>query len=521
MDQAVAATKKRKSNRKKVKTKRFVDEVDTPKLGLEKSLQSSSSDDEPIAKLLDIPTKPRGKIIKDSAETAYETTYEESAPAHLTSYSEGEAAQTSNLSSDGDARTSSDSEEEVSSHEEVVSDGKGGMRKIKSARRKTKTKRPENGTPKTPSSHTPKAQPTNLGLPSTIAHIVYNALATDSSLHHISQRAKDALCNLLEEMEETYQRALEAIPSKRLIEVTKTTNPSDAKLDRLLDKFGALEQKVAELTERSATSATGQQQPSPSYAAAVKAPKSTLIVKAKNDSASPRAVLTQLQTRPYPEDIKMTKVKVLPRRIEVRCDTESNKARLQTYLKENFEEVVSVEDKRPALQKLMVLNVPSNITEQQLTNAIRSDPTGETPPRAIHSFRARKEGHWHWVFLCTRKEATLILQQGAITASFSRLRVKKYVWVHRCRRCQHINRHHTSECSSKRAYCPKCGGNHTLDSCKAEKHSCINCRTYNADLRDNKNVPEEEKVFMPTDHAADSPRCPSYQEVINGHLHST
>lgn len=70
--------------------------------------------------------------------------------------------------------------------------------------------------------------------------------------------------------------------------------------------------------------------PTTSYASALKQPKSTLVIKSTKED--PKVVLTKLKKTNCPEEVRITKVKVLPGKLEVRCSTEQEKGKLQTFL---------------------------------------------------------------------------------------------------------------------------------------------------------------------------------------------
>lgn len=130
-------TKKRMSYRKKTKTKRLVDEVETPKLCLENKNIESSSDDEPAANQKAKSLKHKSKQTKkETSETAYETTFEESTKLPMASSKKGNANPVSSSSSESQNNTSTDSEPETS-NEELVSDGNNGLRSRCSKKRKS------------------------------------------------------------------------------------------------------------------------------------------------------------------------------------------------------------------------------------------------------------------------------------------------------------------------------------------------------------------------------------------------
>lgn len=484
--------KKRKSYRKKVKSKRFVDEVETPKLSLENRNVGSSSDEEPLAKLKARPKTTSGKpFTKDNAETAYETTIEEAAPVQSIPDTEGIADQSNCSCSDSHTDTTSESDAETS-NEELVPDGKNGLRSRHSERQKSpvraavpdrnhlltsgpykETATPQILSPKrerlsnkqmtAPLSADANADQTapEVTLPQRITQQVHNALVTDPSLHHISQRAKDKLVELLEDMETTYQLALKALPLRNAtFQIAEVQTPfSDPKPDEILRKLNTLEERLDKLPPKQ--SPNSQNEPPPpttTYANALKQPKSTLVVKTSKED--PKAVLTKLKKMNCPEEVRITKVKVLPGKLEVRCSTEEEKGTLHSFLQEHLPQEATVEEKRPQLTRIMALNVPKGIPERQLHRALALTEDQLSQLKTITTLRARRENAQHWILLCPKRLALSILEFGIINVGFNKIRIKRHVRLHRCKVCQHLNHHHTQECKS-RVYCPKCAGDYT------------------------------------------------------------
>lgn len=90
-----------------------------------------------------------------------------------------------------------------------------------------------------------------------------------------------------------------------------------------------------------------------------------------------------------PEEVKVTKVKLLPGRIEVRCNSKNNK--LQTFLTEKLREEAGVEEKRPSLIKIMALNVSEHISKTQLEFPLASRNGDPHQVRAVSNFQSKNE----------------------------------------------------------------------------------------------------------------------------------
>lgn len=346
--------------------------------------------------------------------------------------------------------------------------------------------------------------------PQRISQDLQNAIVTNPSLHHLSYKAKQVLLEHLDNIEQTYQRVLLALPLENAqFKIAEVTTPfSDPKLDAILERLEALENKL-----ENGHSTQAPQQLQQSYATAVKAPKSTIMVKPKVAEHRPTAVLEKLRTMQCPEEIRITKLKVRNNGLEVRCDSEEGKDRLSTYLTENLAEEVEVQEKRPALQRLIFFNIPPHITEQQLTRSLGPNEEHLQNTKLLSTFAARREGCKNAVLLCPKRLATQLINTGYVTVGFLRIRLKKHIRMHRCKKCQSVNHHHTSECQAD-TFCPLCTGNHTKEECSSKKLKCINCHTRNGDLKEDKTISDEEKVYLDIKHAADSHLCPTYQDIL-------
>lgn len=350
-----------------------------------------------------------------------------------------------------------------------------------------------------------------LTFPQRISQELQNALVTNPSLHHLSNKAKQVLLEHLDLIEQTYQNVLLALPLENAqFKIAEVTAPfSDPKLDKILERLEVLENKLA--NEHSIPAP--QQLHHPSYATAVKAPKSTILVKPKATENRPKAVLEKLRSMQCPEEIRITKLKVKNNGLEVRCDSEEGKTKLSSYITENLAEEVEVLEKRPALQRLIFFNVPPNVSDHQLTRSLGPNEEHLPNTKILSSFAARREGCNNIVLLCPKRLATQLISTGYVTVGFQRIRLKKHIRMHRCKRCQNINHHHTSECQAD-TFCPLCAGNHTKEECATKKPKCINCHTRNEDQKKDNPSSKVAKELLDTKHAADSHLCPTYQDIL-------
>lgn len=233
-------------------------------------------------------------------------------------------------------------------------------------------------------------------------------------------------------------------------------------------------------------------------------------------SKEPKEALRQLKSLKCPGGVNIKKIKVLPDRFEVRCDTVESKCKLKNFLEEHLQEEASVEDKRPALQKIMLLNAPDDVDENEILAALPLTTVEKENARAIATFNSRYDGKSHWIFLVPKRSVNKITSQGFVQLGFRRVRVKRYVYIHRCKNCQLINDHHTSQCTYK-AYCAKCGGKHSSENCESSKPSCINCKGHNSAQKDKAKASKDYKpVICDTAHSADAPGCKVYKDVLQG-----
>ncbi|XP_023244860.1 uncharacterized protein LOC111642714 [Centruroides sculpturatus] len=101
----------------------------------------------------------------------------------------------------------------------------------------------------------------------------------------------------------------------------------------------------------------------------------------------------------------------------------------------------------------------------------------------------------HWVCEVTPQLKKLMTKQKKLYIDWVRCNVKEYFNIVQCYRCCKYG-HYAKECSSERAYCNHCGGDHRYSECKnkSTSPSCINCirnKASNFAHRANQKIPAQ------------------------------
>lgn len=279
---------------------------------------------------------------------------------------------------------------------------------------------------------------------------------------------------------------LNSIPS--IIEDLKITIENNS--HTLYDELQDLKNSVTDIKLKLSSSVENSlsQSKTLTYAEAIKnkpkLPKSTIIVKPKNQDSSMNQITKEILKTSCPPNVVIRKFKNKYNHLEIRCSSEEGKTQLVKELTNSSRasELAIIEDKRPRLIKLILFNLPNSATEEQLKDIIKDntdfsedfDPSLIQLLKKLDSKIPQKE---HWVVLIPKKIADEILQRGVIFNGFYKIYCKKYIPIRRCRKCQSFT-HNENDCTQKRFFCEFCAGNHSSDKCvNLNKPFCINCHS--------------------------------------------
>lgn len=293
-----------------------------------------------------------------------------------------------------------------------------------------------------------------------------------------------------------------------------TTEKATVDLTPVMNKLEDLQAQICVLQQ--STPSPPQAAQVSSYAQVLKTqPKSTLVLRPK-EGTEIRTVASSLTTLPCPREVNITKFKVLNDRIEVRCQSAHEKDRLKDFLAEAPVQDLTIQEKSPTLVKAIIFNLPASLTEQQLQDTLQARGINTNSLNVVQQQASRLLDKEHWIIELIRSEALKLLEQRFLFLGFSKFRVSRYVKIIRCGKCQLFNRHPTTRCTNA-SYCSYCGGEHDRDDCTADSPKCINCTEENRSLM-SKNKDKTPVQLYPTSHPADHHTCPIYREVLEKKL---
>lgn len=376
----------------------------------------------------------------------------------------------------------------------------------------------------------------------------HNALVIEPAFKNISKHATKLIYSLLEEIEENFQNFInEEGPSRQSSPIksnnlpnppkkpstkdqstqfalkqqtTDQTNQVSAdcnchvnaiyhKLDSTFYKLDDMQRKLDEV----AMATTSQQIPHKQL------PKSTLIITPNNPEDLPQ-LAADLQALPVPDAIQIQKLKLLPDKVEVRATSESSKQLLKDLIiNSEIASTENIQEKKPRSTKIILFNIYKNADIQGLERAISSKLS---LPQPIHvelfkKLPSKYEDYEHWVVSVPSRIAALLLRSNHVFSGLRKIFLKKYIFITRCTKCQRLDHHSASKCTSKREYCSTCGGSHHFKSCNAPTPRCINCAEHNDDIRKKtKNGSDPVlKNLLSTTHTAASSTCPCYRYLFD------
>lgn len=195
---------------------------------------------------------------------------------------------------------------------------------------------------------------------------------------------------------------------------------------------------------------------------------------------------------------------ILTRRnhVEIECTTDKAKALLigDLQLNKDLNQILNFTTKSIQMQKMILLGVSNNITEDQIMTAIIAK--FKAVPEEIIFTRNTKGNRLNtlnWQLILPLPLAKAIVEDGGLLVGYDVYRLRPYTQVIRCRNCQALG-HHTSKCRSP-SNCESCGDSHeTPDNCINTPH-CINCELSN----------QHKNTTFSEAHKASDPSCETYR----------
>lgn len=172
-----------------------------------------------------------------------------------------------------------------------------------------------------------------------------------------------------------------------------------------------------------------------------------------------------------------------------------------------------VERPKTVLPKVMVYDVPNEISEEEVKTCIITQNPSRRPEadaalrgmRIVKKMAVRDRKVEHWVLECTPEVRDWLTSEGRIYIDWSSCRVKDFLSVTRCYNCQGYG-HPSRFCKGKRT-CGHCSGDHDRKDCESRNDAfpCPACAKFGRNLM----------------HEVTDPNCPVYRRAAEDSVRRT
>ena len=307
--------------------------------------------------------------------------------------------------------------------------------------------------------------------------------------------------------------------NQELRKMQRDSMKMNAKLKNLEQVIGGLTRTVQEIKEEAHKPA--------SYASKLKAPGPTKTVHAEQNTRhaviiSPRdgSSLTSSEATKevLMENLAPAKEKI---RISGLKKISNNRVVVETTTKEEMERVLKNEKLQeaglvagiPAKKRPMIIvyDVPAQLNEEEFLAALRqqnlqnlSRAKFKEEVRLSHKTGTKDQTTDNRVIEVTPAIRETLLKQDRVYIGWSSLRVRDFISVSRCYKCQSYG-HVSKYCRAANETCGHCGGEgHAFKCCPKvnDAPTCINCK----------------RASRPCEHSSRSPECPAYKIALSNHL---
>ncbi|XP_023235504.1 uncharacterized protein LOC111634902 [Centruroides sculpturatus] len=277
----------------------------------------------------------------------------------------------------------------------------------------------------------------------------------------------------------------------RMIDVFKSTKkPVNMELDNITTKLDLLieatkQQKPATVSYADKARGTPPE-PKPNIGSAV------ILIESTDKKEDAEEIKKRIKQQLNPKVLKVgiTKVRKI-RNQSVLIEVERKGSEKQLIEEINKITNLTAREPKKILPKIAIYNVPKDLTKEEITEAIFQQNTRIADQyTSMEEFKkdilikykwGRKPDVNHWVCEVAPKLKKSLTKQKKINIDWVRCNTEEYFNIIQCFRCCKYG-HFAKECSSDRAYCNHCGGDHKYAECrnKSTAPSCINCVRNNA-----------------------------------------
>lgn len=231
--------------------------------------------------------------------------------------------------------------------------------------------------------------------------------------------------------------------------------------------------------------------------------RNTLIIKGVSDITS-ADIDKELQHNKYAAPIQPQRIIRRRKQIEIECKTANDLLILKNDIHQHqaLNRKLSAVPKALPQQKMILLQVPSHTTEDQIKTAVTTHY--EVLPHEImvlKTLQNRIVTETNDIILLMPKSlGHSIIEDGGLTLGLSTHMLRPHTTVPRCRKCQALT-HIQRFCKREVPSCVNCGREHTDPNC-GRPPRCVNCVFHN----------EQTDTNFDTHHKASDPSCDTYRK---------
>lgn len=190
--------------------------------------------------------------------------------------------------------------------------------------------------------------------------------------------------------------------------------------------------------------------------------------------------------------------------IEIKCKSKEELTKIQEIAIKELSEDYNVVVPKLHNPKIKITNMSEKHTDTELINCIKSqnESIKEAEMKVLNIYEAKNTESYSAIIEVDNQTFSMIMSESKIKIGLNICNVFEFVDVLRCYRCCGYS-HKSNVCRNKVA-CLRCGGEHKIKDCQANRSECVNC----------KQTGEKLKLNLDTNHPVWSRTCPIYQKKI-------
>ncbi len=190
--------------------------------------------------------------------------------------------------------------------------------------------------------------------------------------------------------------------------------------------------------------------------------------------------------------------------IEIKCKTGTDlSALLQRAITElgNNYAIVIPKVRNP---KVKITNMSEKLSDTDLIESVKSQNEHliDAEMKVICVYETKNAESFSSIVEVKNQTFNTLMSKSKIKIGMNVCNVYEFVNVTRCYKCCGYN-HKANVCKNNKA-CLRCGGDHNIKECEANKNECVNC----------KRTGEKLKLNLYLNHLVWSRECPIYQKKI-------